>query len=116
MVKRGRRAYIPERGDILWIDFSPHQGHEQASRRPAVALSPLKYNKSSGLVVVCPITSKRKGYPFEVDVTAEKTQGVALADHVHSLDWRERSSVFIEQLNHGTLRQIQKRIVALIEQ
>ena len=116
MVARPRKRYVPERGDIIWIDFSPHRGHEQAARRPAVALSPAKYNKSSGLVLVCPITSKRKGYPFEVEVVAEKTQGVALADHVHSFDWRERHSVFIEALNHGALRQIQKRAIALIEQ
>ena len=84
MVKR----YIPERGDLVWLNFTPQAGHEQAGPRPAVVLSPSGYNGKTGLMLCCPITSRVKGYPFEVAVEGVTgITGVILADQIKSLDW-----------------------------
>lgn len=82
-------AYVPERGDIVWLSFDPQAGHEQAGHRLALALSPKAYNAKTGLMLCCPITTKIKGYPFEV-VFAGATPSAALSDRVKSLDWRTR--------------------------
>lgn len=82
-------TYVPERGDIIWLSFDPQAGHEQAGRRPALALSPEAYNAKTGLMLCCPMTTKIKGYPFEVAIS-ETSLSVALADQVKSLDWRAR--------------------------
>jgi len=88
------RAYCPDRGDVVWLDFTPQAEHEQAGRRPALVLSPASYNKKSGLMLCCAVTNQAKGYPFEVSVTASsgKVTGVALADQVRCLDWRSRNA------------------------
>jgi len=83
--------YVPERGDVVWIDFNPTVGHEQAGHRPALVLSPRTYNDFWGLFICCPITSKVKGYPFEVPILGHPDiAGVVLADQVKNLDWRSR--------------------------
>jgi mRNA interferase MazF len=89
-----RRSYVPDRGDIVWLQFNPQAGHEQAGHRPALVLSPASYNRRSGLMLCCPMTSQRKGYPFEV-VSAVDTdrESVVLADQVKSLDWKVRKAV-----------------------
>ena len=90
-------AYCPRLYDIVWLQFDPQAGREQAGRRPAVILTPERYNNVTRLCVVCPITSQIKGYPFEVPLPATATtQGAVLTDHVKSLSWNERSSEFIE--------------------
>jgi mRNA interferase MazF len=81
----------PERGDLVWLSFSPQAGHEQAGRRPALVLTPAPFNRRIGLVFVCPITSRVKGYPFEVALRgAGDVSGVVLVDQLRSLDWRAR--------------------------
>lgn len=87
MVKR----YVPGRGDVVWLNFTPQAGHEQAGHRPALVLSPSAYNGKTGLMLCCPITSQVKGYPFEVPLDANAgARGVVLSDQVKSLDWRAR--------------------------
>jgi len=87
----------PEAGDIVWLDFDPQAGREQMKRRPALVLSPKSYNAKVGLCVACPITSKVKGYGFEVVLPSGlKTKGAVLADHVKSLDWKARQAEKIE--------------------
>jgi mRNA interferase MazF len=82
--------YVPEAGDLIWIDFTPQAGNE-GGRRPALVLSPALYNAKTGLAVMCPITSHAKGYPFEVAVPAGlKIRGAVLSDHMKNLDWRAR--------------------------
>ena len=79
----------PDRGHVVWLTFNPQAGHEQAGRRPALVLSPKSYNAKVGLMLCCPITSRAKGYPFEVALPADLgIAGVVLADQVKSLDWR----------------------------
>src|SRR2546425_1274360 len=87
-----RRASVPDAGDLVWLSFDPQAGHEQSGRRPALVLSPASYNGKSGLALVCPITSRVKGYPFEVSLPeGSKFAGVILADQLRSLDWRTLS-------------------------
>ena len=91
------QEYTPDRGDIIWITLNPTTGHEQAGRRPSLVLSPLAYNRKVGLAVCCPITSRSKGYHFEVELPPELTvRGVVLADQVRSLSWRGRKAEFAD--------------------
>ena len=89
------KKYIPERGDIVWLNFNPQSGHEQKGKRPAIVISPKQYNEKTGLGLFCPITSKVKNYPFEVKIENKKINGVVLSDQVKSLDWETRNIEFI---------------------
>ncbi len=84
--------YIPEAGDIVWLDFDPQSGHEQAGHRPALVISPATYNGRTGLMLCCPVTSQIKNYPFEVVISGAR-RNVALADQIKSLDWRARNAL-----------------------
>ena len=96
MVNKKNRA--PNRGDIVWLDFDPQTGSEQAGRRPALVISPRMYNAKVGLALFCPITKQVKNYPFEVELPpALKTSGAILSDHIKSLDWKVRNASFIEK-------------------
>ena len=107
----------PQRGDAIIIDFNPQLGNEQAGRRPAVVLSPGAYNARVGLAIVCPITNRIKGYPFEVDVPPGlDVTGVILADHVKSLDWRERNTRVVCRLPSGTINDVLVKLNTLIGQ
>lgn len=107
-------SHIPDRGDIVWLNFSPQQGHEQAGVRPAIILSPKSYNQSSKLMLACPITSKVKRYPFEVRVRTKKIDGVVLADQVKNLDWTMRNMSFVEKAPYEVLEQTQELIETLL--
>lgn len=100
-------VYVPARGDVIWINFNPQAGHEQAGRRPAVVLSPEAYNGRVGLALLCPITTQVKGYPFEVPLPSGLgVRGVVLADQVKSLDWRVRRAELLCQLPEETTAQV----------
>jgi mRNA interferase MazF len=86
--------YIPQAGDIVWMDFDPQAGREQAKRRPALVITERSYNRASGLVIVCPLTSRRKAYPFALPVDLDKVEGAVLVDHIKSLDWAARNAKF----------------------
>ena len=89
-------AYVPERGDVVWLNFDPQAGHEQAGKRPAFVLSPASYNRKVGLALLCPVTNKVKGYPFEVNVPEGlAVTGTILSDQIKSLDWQARNATFI---------------------
>ena len=84
-------SYVPQRGDVVWLSFDPQAGYEQAGRRPAFVLSPESYNRKTGLFLACPVTSKVKGYPFEVVLPdGVGVSGAILADQIKSLDWKAR--------------------------
>ena len=105
---------VPERGDVVWLDFTPQRGHEQAGRRPAVVLSPRAYNHRSGLMLCVPVTNQVKGYPFEVRLSGNAATGVALADQVKSLDWRARRAERKGQVSGIELAEIRGKVGALL--
>lgn len=104
--------YIPEAGDVVWLEFSPQAGHEQAGHRPAVVLSPAAYNRI-GLFLCCPLTTKVKGYPFEVTLSNDR-KSAALADQVKSLDWRARKAKRKGRVTEAELIEIRAKARALI--
>ncbi|MFM2449774.1 MAG: hypothetical protein RIS44_2224 [Pseudomonadota bacterium] len=84
------RSYVPESGDVVWLEFDPQAGHEQAGHRPALVISPSGYNGKTGLMVCCPLSTKVKGHPFEVLIELDGIAGTVLSDQVKSLDWKVR--------------------------
>jgi mRNA interferase MazF len=108
-------AYIPDRGDAVWLDLTPHAGHEQAGRRPALVVSPITYNSKTGLALLCPITSKIKGYPFEVKLPeSSRVRGVVLSDQVKCLDWRARRAELISHLPDSVTDEVRSMIRLLL--
>ncbi len=108
-------AYVPDRGDAVWINFNPQAGHEQAGRRPAIVLSPSSYNRKVGLAIFCPITSQIKGYPFEVMIPAGlKVTGAVLSDQVKSLDWKVRDTELIVKLPASVIDEVLKKLKTLL--
>ena len=110
-----KAAYVPERGDAVWITLDPQAGHEQAGRRPALVLSPSAYNGRVGLALFCPITNQAKGYPFEVPIPAgSAVTGVVGADQVKSLDWQARKATPIGMVPEEVVVQVLQRLQALL--
>lgn len=108
-------SYIPAQGDIVWLDFNPQTGREQANRRPALVLSPAAYNSKVGLTIFCPITTKIKGYPFEVRLPDNlPVSGVILADQVKSLDWQTRKAQYICKVPDEVLSEVTAKLKALL--
>ena len=108
-------SYIPDRGDIVWLNFTPQAGHEQRGRRPALILSPKIYNEKTSLCIALPITSKIKGYPFEITLPKNlPVEGVILSDQVKNLDFSIRKISFICKVPNSVVESVQKNIVALI--
>ena len=109
------RRYVPERGDIVWLEFNPQTGHEQAENRPALVVSPRAYNRKVGLALFCPITSQVKGYPFEVIIPQGlKVSGAILADQVKSLDWRVRKARRLIRAPSSVLEEVLAKILVLL--
>ena len=108
------KAYVPDRGDLVWIDLNPTKGREQAKVRPAIVVSPKKYNQRTNLALLCPITSVQKGYPFEVAVNHKQVSGVVLADHVRSLDWSARNVQYIAKAKPNVTQEVQTKLLLLI--
>lgn len=109
-------AFVPNRGDVVWLEFTPQAGHEQAGRRPALVLSPRSYNAAAGLALFCPVTSRVKGYPFEVLLPAGvAVHGVVLADQIRSLDWRARKARRIASAPEGVVAEVLAKAKTLLE-
>ncbi len=108
-------AYIPDRGDLVWLEFTSQTGSEQAGKRPALVISPRVYNAKVGLALFCPMTSRVKGYPFEVALPeGSGVVGVVLADQLKSLDWRARKAKLIERASSELLAMVTARILPLL--
>ena len=109
------KDYVPDRGDIIWLDFNPQKGKEQMGRRPALVISPKAYNKKVSLFLVVPITTKIKGYPFEVKLSESlKTKGVIISDQVKSLDWNYRNADYIEKIDKKTIDEVLSKLTVLL--
>jgi mRNA interferase MazF len=107
------RGFVPDAGDVVWLNFTPQAGREQAGHRPAVVLSPAAYNDRTSLMVCCPLTTRIKNYPFEVLVAGSRP-GAVLADQVKSCDWRARNAVRKGKLLPSELEEVRAKIRALI--
>jgi mRNA interferase MazF len=109
------RPFVPDAGDLVWLQFDPQAGREQAGLRPALVLSPSGYNGKTNLAVVCPITSKAKGYPFEIELPASLSiSGVILVDQMKSLDWKVRHARFAAKLPLPVLEDVLDRLAPLL--
>ncbi|MGH9546925.1 MAG: type II toxin-antitoxin system PemK/MazF family toxin [Terriglobales bacterium] len=106
--------YVPEAGDIAWLDFDPQVGHEQGRRRPALVLTDQRFNRASGLAIVCPLTSKRKPHPFSLPVVVGKVEGAVLVDHVKSLDWQARMAAFHSKADPALLNKTRSYVSVLL--
>ncbi len=107
--------YIPDRGDIVYLNFDPTKGHEQRGHRPAFVISPRSYNAKSSLALFMPITKQQKGYPFEVPLPLElQIQGVILADQIKCLDWKARGVQFVESVPVSVIEEVQAKIEPLL--
>jgi mRNA interferase MazF len=108
-------AYVPRRGDVVWITLNPHAGHERGGRRPAVVLSLESYNARVGLALFCPLTNVIKGYPWEVLIPAGlPVSGAVLSDQARSLDWRSRRVEPICALPDAQVAEILGKLGALL--
>ncbi len=106
----------PDRGDVVWLEFNPQAGHEQAGRRLALTISPRAYNAKVGLALFCPITTQAKGYPFEVALPpGGRAEGVVLSDQLKSLDWRARRARRFDRVTHEVTDEVVGKILALLQ-
>jgi mRNA interferase MazF len=109
------KIYIPDKCDVVWLDFDPQAGHEQAGRRPAFVISPKYYNSNSELGIFCPITSRIKNYPFEVIIPENpKISGVILSDQIKNLDWQIRNVKFICKLSEDVFEEVKMKYSTLV--
>ena len=106
----------PERADLVWLQFNPQVGSEQAGHRPALVISPKSYNRKVGLALMCPITSRVKGYPFEVELPpGAEAEGAILCDQLKSLDWRARGATRFGSVPDAVMEEVTARILALVD-
>jgi mRNA interferase MazF len=106
--------YVPRAGDIVWIDFDPQSGREQAKRRPALVITEQSYNRASSLIIVCPLTSRRKPYPFALPTVIDKVEGAVLVDHLKSMDWTARKAAFHSKADPALLTKVRAYLGVLL--
>ena len=106
--------YVPKAGDVIWMDFDPQTGHEQTKRRPALVLTDQSYNRASGLAVVCPLTSRRRPYPFALPAIVNRVEGAILVDQLKSLDWAARRATFHSRLDPALLKKVRGYVAVLL--
>jgi mRNA interferase MazF len=107
--------YVPVRGDVVWIDLSAQAGHEQTGHRPALVISPERYNRRVELSLICPITSRVKGFPFEVRIPEGRdVAGVVLADQIRSVDWRARDARLMDRLPDELVETVARKFTKLL--
>jgi len=111
----GPRSFVPDAGDVVWLEFDPQAGHEQAGHRPALVISPASYNGKAGLMVCCPITTRIKGHPFEVMTRVEGTDCAILSDQVKSLDWKVRRAKKKADVSDDVMLHVRAKLKALLQ-
>lgn len=107
--------YIPERGDIIWLNFDSAKGHEQRGDRPAFVISPRSYNEKTDMALVCPITSSIKSYPLEELLETKELTGAILVDQIRCVDWSERNASFIVKTEPDLLQRVLRKVRMLTE-
>lgn len=109
------RAYVPDAGEVVWLEFDPQAGHEQAGHRPALVISPASYNAKTGLMVCCPMSTKIKGHPFEVVTQVDGVDCAVLSDQVKSLDWKVRRAKKKAVVSEDVLVHVRAKMKALLQ-
>lgn len=109
------RTYIPDTGEVVWLEFDPQAGHEQAGHRPALVISPASYNGKTGLMVCCPMSTKIKGHPFEVVTQVNGVDCAVLSDQVKSLDWKVRRAKKKAAVDEEVLVHVRAKMKALLQ-
>jgi len=109
-----KSVYIPDKGDVIWVILDPRVGYEQSGRRPAIVLSPSLFSERTGLAVICPITSKIKGQPFEIVIKSKNIDGAILPIHIRSIDINARKAQFIEKAPIAILEKTNKAVDSII--
>lgn len=109
-----KSVYLPDKGDLIWVILDPRVGHEQSGRRPAIVLSPSLFSERTGLAVICPITSKIKGLPFEIVIKSKNIDGAILPIHLRSIDINARKAQFIEKAPIAILEKTNKAVDSII--
>jgi mRNA interferase MazF len=107
-------SYVPDAGDVVMMDFDPQVGREQAKRRPALVLTDRSYNRASGLAIVCPLTSKRKPYPFALPITFDRVDGAILVDQLKSVDWSGRKAKFRGKVEAALIGKVRQYVAVLL--
>lgn len=117
MVKTNKPAskYIPQKGDLVWMDFDPTIGHEQKGVRPAIVVSDNQFNKKSGLAYVCPITSTSKDYPYRIRIDGKQIKGFVMIEHLKSVDWNGRNIKFVDKAPFDIIESVKNCISAIID-
>ena len=108
-------AYVPDAGHVVWLEFDPQAGHEQAGRRPALVVSPARYNGKTGLMICCPLTTRIKGHPFEVLTMIGDQPGAILSDQVKSLDWKARRAKKMAEVPAKAMLHVRAKLKALLQ-
>jgi mRNA interferase MazF len=109
------RSYVPDTGEVVWLQFDPQAGHEQSGHRPALVISPASYNGKTGLMVCCPMSTHIKSHPFEVPTEVDGLACVVLSDQVRSLDWRVRRAKKKAVVNADVLVHVRAKLKALLQ-
>ena len=107
-------TYVPEAGDIVMMDFDPQVGREQAKRRPTLVLTDQRYNRASGLAIVCPLTSKNRPYPFALPITLDQVEGAILIDQLKSVDWNGRKAKFRAKAEPALVTKVRQYVAVLL--
>lgn len=111
-----KASYVPQSGDVVWLEFDPKSGHEQGGTRPALVISPAKYNAKTGLMLCCPITNQIKGYPFEVVIKNNPAvTGAILSDQIKNLDWQARKAKFKSKISTEEMWEVKGKIKAVLQ-
>jgi len=105
--------YVPDRGHLVWLNFDPRVGSEQSGHRPALVLSPAVYNRI-GQMICCPLTSRKKNWPFLVPVTGADQESYAIADQIRCVDWRVRGVRFIRRAEPADVARVRTLARGLI--
>jgi mRNA interferase MazF len=106
--------YVPQRGEIVWLEFDPQNGREIPKTRPAIVISPQQYNSKTGLALFMPMTSQIKGYPFEILIEVEGVKGAVLCDQIRSLDWKARNAKFVASLSPAVVEDLLAKLKVLL--
>lgn len=109
-----RNVYIPDRNDIIWLDFEPTKGKEIGKYRPALVISSRAYNKSSGLLICCPISTSIRGNKIEVSINNLDQPSVVTANLIQTLSWKERKAKLITKAESNVFDEVILRIIPLI--